>query len=378
MPPLVTSVVTDQGRVVLTGEQEAAVAHLLRHLSHKPAQSLGGFAGTGKSVVVKALQGRLPRFAAVAYTGKAACVLRRRGVEAATIHSTIYRAHERVWWDEQGRRHVGVIFERRPARDVPGTGFLVDEASMIGQTLYRDLLSYGRPVVFVGDHGQLPPVGDEAIDLMARPDVVLEQVHRNAGAVAHFAQWLRQGSDPAGWPGHGGGGAGEVAVVTDPGAWLAGCQEEPQFLCATNGKRVFWNRFFRDVLRLPADRPVPGDRVMCLQNDHQLGVYNGQQGVVQEVLPGHRLVFRAGDVDTLVPYLPEAFNWEVRPERDRGGRLPFDYAYCVTCHKAQGDEWGEVLVLEQPRWPDPRWRYTAASRARRRLGWFVPRCEEAG
>ena len=38
-----------------------------------------------------------------------------------------------------------------------------------------------------------------------------------------------------------------------------------------------------------------------------------------------------------------------RPELawNPGGPYPFDHAYAVTCHKAQGSEWPSVLVLEQ-------------------------------
>lgn len=50
---------------------------------------------------------------------------------------------------------------------------------------------------------------------------------------------------------------------------------------------------------------------------------------------------------------------------------PFDYAYCITCHKAQGDEWNKVLVIEQKcdKWDHKRWTYTAASRAKERVVW---------
>ena len=49
-----------------------------------------------------------------------------------------------------------------------------------------------------------------------------------------------------------------------------------------------------------------------------------------------------------------------------------DYAYCVTAHKAQGAEWDEVLALEEiaPCWDAGRWRYTVATRARKKLIYF--------
>jgi ATP-dependent exoDNAse (exonuclease V) alpha subunit len=46
-----------------------------------------------------------------------------------------------------------------------------------------------------------------------------------------------------------------------------------------------------------------------------------------------------------------------------------DYGYCLTAHKAQGSEWPDVLALEElaPTWDARRWRYTVATRARKRL-----------
>ena len=49
--------------------------------------------------------------------------------------------------------------------------------------------------------------------------------------------------------------------------------------------------------------------------------------------------------------------------------LNFDYGYCITCHKAQGSEYGKVLVVEEYlRGNDhARWLYTAATRAKDKL-----------
>jgi ATP-dependent exoDNAse (exonuclease V) alpha subunit len=56
--------------------------------------------------------------------------------------------------------------------------------------------------------------------------------------------------------------------------------------------------------------------------------------------------------------------------RSRKGNLWRRYA--VTCHKAQGDEWNRLLVIEQNgKWDHARWAYTAASRAKVALDWVV-------
>src|SRR5262249_34808384 len=142
-----------------------------------------------------------------------------------------------------------------------------------------------------------------------------------------------------------------------------------QMVCAYNRTRVLLNRSARRLLGRPK-RPVVGDRVMCLQNDRELGVFNGMQGEVSG-LPsedaseaggaGEMAWYGEGD-GYVVPFDHTPFT----RERQRGWRLrdresgpPFDYAYAVTCHKAQGDEWGHVTVFDEGggSWDRVRWAY---------------------
>ena len=63
---------------------------------------------------------------------------------------------------------------------------------------------------------------------------------------------------------------------------------------------------------------------------------------------------------------------------DKCGDPPFEfsYAYGITCHKAQGSEWGKVLVYEEKfpydKTEHARWAYTAATRASEKLVWRLP------
>ena len=51
--------------------------------------------------------------------------------------------------------------------------------------------------------------------------------------------------------------------------------------------------------------------------------------------------------------------------------LNFTYGYAITCHKSQGSEWDNVLVIEEgfpfDKEEHQRWLYTAATRAAKRL-----------
>jgi exodeoxyribonuclease-5 len=359
--------------VTLTREQADAVDYLTT--STKRVRSLGGLAGTGKSTLVVELIRRLPRYAVVAYTGKAAAVLRRKGVAATTIHSRVYKPHEVEWVDEEGKHHVKVAFTLRDRSELPCDGFIIDEGSMVGRSVFDDLVSYNLPIIVVGDHGQLEPVGDADFNLMACPDVTLEQVHRNAGEIAHFANFIRQGNPPLDWkrqPGHTGD-AVRFTSLEEMSRGMVDWDGTGQIICARNVTRMMLNQTCREYFGYPPDHPVPGDRVMCLQNDHGRRLYNGQQGLIKAVL-ADEMVFTADGQDYRVEYVREAFNQEKRAEsRYKDGRLPFDYAYCITCHKAQGDEFDEVMVLEQRCgiWDHKRWAYTAASRARERLTWVA-------
>ena len=65
---------------------------------------------------------------------------------------------------------------------------------------FHDLLSFGLPVLFVGDHGQLEPIGTSA-GLMADPHVRLETIHRQArgNPILRLATALREGRPTPYW-----------------------------------------------------------------------------------------------------------------------------------------------------------------------------------
>ena len=51
---------------------------------------------------------------------------------------------------------------------------------MVDAELGRDLLSFGKPVLVLGDPAQLPPVKGGGFFTEAEPDVMLTEVHRQA------------------------------------------------------------------------------------------------------------------------------------------------------------------------------------------------------
>jgi exodeoxyribonuclease-5 len=361
----------DQMLVKLTREQQDAEEIILESIKHKQVVSLGGLAGTGKSTVGSSLRSRreMRNFAPVALTGRAVSVMKSKGMtDAATIHSTIYV------YDPRTRR-----FSLK--KSVPYRGFIADESSMVGQRVYNDMLSFDLPCIFIGDHGQLPPVMDDKIDLMEKPTVVLGTIHRNAGDIRHFAHGLRHGRCACAFLGN------DRSVIRMLGKELRRhedydhilamyAREDRQIICGTNRTRLDISARVRAVHGYKNEIEV-GDRLMCVQNRPLLGLYNGLQGVVTGVnLGNHTLTLHTDDGLTLpgIEYDPEALfvkRWEPTGFYNPDAPVPFYYAYCVTCHKAQGGEWDRVLVLEEwcPNNARAAWNYTAASRAKNRLRW---------
>jgi exodeoxyribonuclease-5 len=152
-------------------DQQAVVDAIVEWRDAWPAANqtftLGGLAGTGKSTIVSYLAGCLPGAVVACPTGKAAHVLRRKGVDAGTIHALIYHP----FGNSKGQPTY------RLKRLLDAETIIIDEASMVDSKMYGDLCSFTKPILFVGDHGQLEPIGDNP-HLMRNPDVRLEEIHR--------------------------------------------------------------------------------------------------------------------------------------------------------------------------------------------------------
>lgn len=345
----------------LTKQQKDVIRNLIG--VKKNVQTLGGYAGTGKTTIIRHIVEVLDTWAVCAYTGKASNVLRKKGIEeASTIHSLIYTPVE-----EDGE----VRFMLK--KDLGIGGFIVDEASMVSREIHYDLLHFDLPIIFVGDHGQLEPVGQD-VHLMNKPDYTLEEIHRNAGEIAFFAEWVRKGNRPSDFrlhPEY----RGAVEFLSNDQAARRLCEAD-QIICAFNKTRVGLNRQVREQLGYSGDCPEPGENVMCLRNNRNLGLFNGMQG---EVVYNHvfeygtpEMGFESDGTEYHVRYDPTQFNREKYDfSTNKEDPDPFDYAYCITCHKAQGDEWDTVMVFEQhcKGWDHKRWAYTAASRAKKRVLW---------
>ncbi len=160
-----------------TREQAEAIDGVGRWLKRGEPQvfRLFGYAGVGKTTlarhVAEAADGET---AFAAFTGKAAMVMRAHGCPGATtIHALIYRASEGA-----DGAPTFTINEDGPASRA--SLIVIDECSMVDAELARDLLSFGKPILVLGDPFQLPPVKGGGYFTDAAPDVMLTEIHRQA------------------------------------------------------------------------------------------------------------------------------------------------------------------------------------------------------
>ena len=407
----------------LSDEQKAGLgkvdAWLQRWQDYKRPEDqvfrLFGYAGTGKTSIAKAASettALTPQF--IAFTGKAAMVLKTKGCgEAATIHRTIYLprgAAVKQYREEleqlekttdpgerrQLEAHLAEMKEaltspswvKRPVSDFRrDTFFIVDECSMPDKFLGEDLVSYGFPILALGDPAQLPPVmGAGYFTGNHKPDVLLTQIHRQvAGSpVLRLATAVRQGKKlPFGV-------LGDSRVVKK--LTVAEYAEHDQVLCGTNKNRVKANLAIRQHLGRKK-LMEPGDKLICLQNNYDVGVLNGSQWEVVNCEPWHnprkekpsvpkfykariKSLDEVGVEFTAIIHINPLL--EGRPQFDKfwtpqlageDKALVMTYGYCVTCHKAQGSQWGSVAILDD--WNNvasyQQWLYTAVTRAADRV-----------
>lgn len=392
-----------------SAQQQKALRRVSRWLrdGEHPIFRLFGYAGTGKSTLARHLAEDAGRVFFAAYTGKAAAVLRNMGCpEAKTIHSLIYKVRDGDPSDlvtvaaeldalrkEDPPDEVAIKlkerelekardkarqprFELNPDSKLRGADLLVvDEVSMVDERMGRDLLSFEVPVLVLGDPAQLPPVRGAAFLTAADPDVMLTEIHRQAkdDPIVHLASLTRRRQLPEF------GEYGETRVIRradfDPVKELS---EGEQIIVGKNVTRKRANVRRRERLGFDDPLPVAGDRLVCLRNNHGLGLANGaiwnvveragdpDDGYIpllleEDVEGGQRL---AVDVHTC-HFLDEDLPWFQRQEAEE-----FDFAYALTCHKAQGSQWpGVVVVDESSCFRDNRWRwlYTAVTRAAEKL-----------
>jgi exodeoxyribonuclease V len=342
---------------------------------------LAGFAGTGKSTIVEFAveeikkKYKIKHIATAAYTGKAASVLRRKGnKDAQTIHSLIYTP-------TVDKKTGQVSFALSEESEAAKAELLVlDECSMVDEPTAKDLRSFGKKILIMGDPGQLPPVNGQGAFTNRTPDVFLHEIHRQvAGSpILELATLARRGEPiPNGYH------QGNVRVMlltkdTQPLIY----SPDTQPLCGLNRVRWTYTQRIRTLLRFEGRRPLPTEKIICCRNNRSLGFFNGGSGVLNDLKSEFKGSKGSWEIDvkmddhqepkTGVPVDPYHFDNHFMSGSAQRLQIPkkrfeeFDWGYVLTCHKAQGSSWDHVTIIDDSgSFKENRnlWLYTAITRA---------------
>ena len=351
---------------------------------NKQTFEISGPAGSGKTTLILYLIERLglkiSNVLFLAYMGKAACRMALNGLPAKTIHSAIYNYEKVYERDEHGK--VVKNAEGRPKKigrfvlkDTLKRGIkliVIDEGSCVNKEIAEDLLSFGIPVVVLGDLNQLPPVFGNPY-FLNKPDIELHQIMRqNEGnPIVYLSQRVLNGERL------------EVGIYGKSEIFPRNQIKEHHFsksdIVLTETNRLRWNvnNFFREDLRQikQLDYPHVGEKLICRKNNWSRSVddgfylTNGTSGYVVDIdktsfnKKSMIMDFRPDFTQSVFknvrfnyPYL-----YAIPPSRledpDDGKTIRkimadvhtdrFEFGYAITVHLSQGSQYDKVLYLNE-------------------------------
>jgi exodeoxyribonuclease-5 len=364
--------IRDSPMPVWSSQQERALSAVAAWLKEPRPQlfRLFGYAGTGKSTLARHIAECVDGAVVFgAFTGKAALVMRSKGCkDARTIHSLIYRATDSE--TEEPSFELNEDSEAAKAALI-----IIDECSMVDEELGRDLLSFGKKVLVLGDPAQLPPVKGGGFFTEAEPDAMLTEVHRQAAdnPIVRLSMIIREGGrlDYGVY--------GETQVVRREGLDPTLVTGADQVLVGLNRTRRAYNARLRQLRGFTGALPQTGEKLVCLRNNRKKGLLNGalftvksagavRRGKVRLLVEAEEAAGKLQRVGVL-PQFFEGGDAEI-PYAQRKDSDEFDYGYALTVHKAQGSQWDNVALFDESfafREHRARWLYTGVTRAAQRL-----------
>ena len=386
--------------MILTNKQEEALKIILKkYENHEKYVTVCGYAGSGKSTLVKfainALDVEEDKVAYACFCGKAAEVLRKKGNKnTMTLHRLLYESIPKP----------GGGFIRKPKLSLGYDIVVVDEISLAPKNMIDMLLKHNVFCIFMGDNFQLLQIDkSESHDLLEHCDIFLDQIMRQAAEseIIQLTMKIREGEEIPYMNGK------EVMVIPKKDLVTGHLTWADIVLCATNNVRHKINEQMRGLLG--KEGPLQdGDKIVVKRNywddcnAEGDALVNGMIGTVQNVFDSFVEIPRFIKNDRhhiptimcdIIPEFGSAFpftnldkdfiltenpcvDWRTSyalGKMHKGDILPRQatYGYAVTCHAAQGSEWGKVLVLEETfpfvKSEHQRWLYTACTRASEKL-----------
>ena len=388
--------------MILTAKQEEGLRiAVARYKSKEKYTCISGFAGSGKSTLIKFIIKALPvnsslDVAYATFTGKAAQVLRQKGCpNAMTLHKLLYQSVPLP----NGK----FIFTPRPSIEYKIV--VVDEVSMVSQELWDLLMSYNVYILACGDPGQLSPISKEGnCDILKHPHVFLDEIMRQAqeSEIIRLSMDIREGRPINYYKGK------EIQIIPQSEVIDGMLTWADQIITATNKMRCMINT----KMRAAANRsPIPeiGDKIICGRNCWSIldtlgldALVNGTIGYISDIVEKNYrynhyqlskpvpLYFTSietdyGDEFINIPidktYIltgkkfltseQEYVFYKSKKLQEEPRPIEFDFGYAITCHRAQGSQWDKILVFEEnfpfDKEEHRRWLYTAVTRAADRV-----------
>ena len=383
--------------VILTDKQEQGLKIAIqRYLDGEKYTVISGYAGTGKSTLVKFITQSLPNIdpdidvVYATFTGKAAQVLISKGNRnAMTLHRLLYESIPKP----------DGTFLRRPRLNIDFSIVVVDEVSMAPKEMMDLLFRHNCYVICLGDPFQLPPINKDTDNhLLDNPHIFLDEVMRQAqeSEIIRLTMGIREGKELSNFDGK------DVKVLSQYQLNTGMLLWADQILCGTNKTRVEMNNNMRALLER-GKQPEDGDKVICLRNywdnwaDNGDYLVNGTIGFLNNTYSSFNIIpplFGSQKIDVIYSNfisdtdadygeiqmdtkeiltgersLDNKSIYRLMRSKRYSSLVPYEftYGYAITCHKAQGSEWDKVLVIEE-KFPfdkeeHARWLYTAATRA---------------
>ncbi len=379
---------------ILSNEQEQVVNSIYSWFKESSKQyiTLGGYAGTGKTTILGSLTAILNKgkkklnIAYCSYTGKAARVLERKLKDSNSISYSDYigTIHRLIYKAIVDDRDNIIGWEKIPQSDFVYSLIVVDEASMITEDIWNDLLSFNVPIIAVGDHGQLPPI-DGNFNLMSKPELRLEKIYRQEAdnPIIKISEMVRKGKDiPYGEFGK------NIKKLNrrdedtqnEISDLFNAFDDTTMVLCGYNTTR---NKLNMQIRGLQFDSLIPcnGDRVICLKNNRNMNIYNGMTGTILSIYKEKLKGTSYYQTEISLDYEEEPFIGKISVDQFNSPTFNnlrindinyFDFGYALTVHKAQGSQANRVILFEErfKSMDDDtyvRWLYTAVTRAEKEL-----------
>jgi len=355
--------------------------------------TIGGYAGTGKTTLIAVLRSQLfklnnkIRIGFTAYTGKAARVLKNtlRDQNAIYPKDTVSTIHALIFSPVLDERENIIGWKRKEKIDC--NLIIIDEASMVDSAIWNYLRSYNLPIIAVGDHGQLPPISGN-FNLMEKTHLKLTKIHRQAESNPIIKLSIEARNKGYINPGK----YSRTVRKWNLDDWdrndelaelLANYHNDTFILCGYNKTRQRLNSHIRNMKGIESSEPVPGDRVICLRNNHKKAIFNGMLGTIIYINDNgfgcYKSVIQMDGDDGVYEGIiskeqfrnKDQLNYTSKRGESKELDL-FDFGYALTVHKAQGSQARRVILLEErfPKMTDDdwkRWLYTGVTRAEEEL-----------